>query len=86
MTLTDEDDIPDALGRLRAVYPYIMNLDYDNLRTRQQQNPLLEAAAPESSPLELFHLLYEQQNNAPMAPEDSRYIQSLIETIWRDEA
>lgn len=86
VTLTDEDDIPDALGRLRAVYPYIMNLDYDNLRTRQQQNPLLDAAAPESSPLELFHLLYEQQNNAPMAPEDSRYIQSLIETIWRDEA
>lgn len=86
ITLTDEDDIPDAIGRLRAVYPYIMTLEYDNLRTRLQQNPLAEAAQPESSPLELFSLLYEKQNNTPMGPEETQYIQTLIEKIWRDDA
>lgn len=34
VTLTDEQDIPDAIGRLRILYPNIMKLDYDNTRTR----------------------------------------------------
>lgn len=82
VTLTDEDDIPDAIGRLRAVYPYIMNLEYDNLRTRMHQNPLAEAVQPESTPMELFSLLYEKQNNAPMSDEEASYIRSLMEKIW----
>lgn len=32
--LTDENDIPDALSKLRNVYKNIMKLDYDNTRTR----------------------------------------------------
>ena len=31
--LTDEEDIPDAIGKLRAIYPNIMKLEYDNART-----------------------------------------------------
>ena len=34
VTLTDEEDQPDAIGKLRAIYPNIMKLDYDNQRTR----------------------------------------------------
>ncbi len=34
ITLTDEDDIPDAIGKLQSIYPNIMKLDYDNRRTR----------------------------------------------------
>ena len=85
VTLTDEEDIPDAIGRLRAVYPYIMNLEYDNRRTRQDQNPLEEAVTPESSPLELFSLLYEKQNNAPMDAEEVRIIRSLMARIWEED-
>ena len=33
ITLTDEQDVPDAMGRLRSIYPYLMLLDYDNART-----------------------------------------------------
>ena len=32
ITLTDEEDIPEAMGRLRVIYPYLMKLDYDNMR------------------------------------------------------
>ena len=35
ITLTDEQDVPDALARLRVIYPNLMRLDYDNLRTRK---------------------------------------------------
>ena len=34
LILTDEQDVYDAVGRLRAIYPYLMTLDYDNARTR----------------------------------------------------
>lgn len=86
ITLTDEEDIPDAVGRLRSVYPYIMQLDYDNLRTRLRQNPLQAQAQPESSPLELFGLLYEKQNNSPMSAEETAYLRDLIEHIWEGDA
>lgn len=37
ITLTDEEDIPDAINRLRSIYPNIMQLTYDNLRTKTTQ-------------------------------------------------
>ena len=84
ITLTDEEDIPDAIGRLRSVYPYIMQLEFDNRRTRMNQNPLEEALQPSLSPLELFGLLYEKQNNTPMSDEETACIRSLMERIWED--
>ena len=63
ITLTDEQDVPDALARLRVIYPNLMQLDYDNQRTRQQQ----EICAPERtesiSPLEHLAAFYQLQNN-----------------------
>ena len=86
ITLTDQEDVPEALGRLRTVYPYIMKLSYDNERTRMRQNPLQAEAMPESSPLELFGLLYEKQNNAPLGDDQQAYLTGLIESIWKEEA
>ncbi|MBR2048543.1 MAG: exonuclease SbcCD subunit D [Oscillospiraceae bacterium] len=84
VTLTDEEDIPDAIGRLRAVYPLIMNLDYDNRRTRMDQNPLPQEIVPQTSPVELFDLLYQSMHNAPMDQEDTAYIRALVERIWEE--
>lgn len=82
ITLTDEDDIPDAIGKLRSIYPKIMRLDYDNRRTRMNQNPMLTAPAREATPLELLEQLYEKQNNAPMSDEQREFAAGLIESIW----
>lgn len=86
ITLTDEEDVPEALGRLRTVYPYIMKLSYDNQRTRARQNPLQAEAIPETSPLELFGLLYEKQNNRALGESQRAYLTGLIESIWKEEA
>lgn len=86
ITLTDEEDVPEALGRLRTVYPYIMKLSYDNARTRARQNPLQAEAMPETSPLELFGLLYEKQNNRALGDDQRAYLTGLIESIWKEEA
>ena len=86
ITLTDEEDVPEALGRMRTVYPYIMKLSYDNERTRTRQNPLEAEIMPETSPLELFGLLYEKQNNRELGDDQRKYLTGLIESIWKEEA
>ena len=37
ITLTDEEDIPDGLQKLRIIYPNLMRLEYDNSRTQQNR-------------------------------------------------
>ena len=83
--LTDEEDIPEAVGRLRSIYPNIMKLSYDNTRTRTNQTIDDAEDVERKSPLQLFAQLYEQQNNQPMSDRQSRFVQQLIEAIWEDE-
>lgn len=85
ITLTDEEDIPDAIGKLRAVYHNLMKLDYDNKRTRTNAEINGTADVESKSPLELFSDFYELQNNQPMTDEQERYMRELIEKTWEDE-
>ena len=82
ITLTDEEDIPDAIGKLRVVYHRLMKLDYDNKRTRTSLEIGGAVDVESKSPLELFSDFYELQNNQPMSPEQSEYMKLLIEKTW----
>lgn len=79
--LTDEEDIPDGLQKLRIIYPNLMRLEYDNSRTRQDR--MIETAedAEQKSKLELFEEFYEMQNNQPMSLEQEDYMEHLLEEI-----
>lgn len=85
ITLTDEEDIPDAIGRLRAIYHNLMKLNYDNTRTRRAVEIDGAQGVEKKSPLELFSDLYQLQNNAPMSPEQTALVQELIQTVWEGE-
>ena len=85
ITLTDEEDIPDGVGKLRSIYRNLMKLDYDNKRTRSNAHITGAENVEEKSPLELFSDFYELQNNQPMSDEQREYISSLIESIWEEE-
>ena len=83
--LTDQEDVPEAMGRLRAIYPNVMKLTYDNLRTQSSQE-IWGAERPETkSPLELFRDFYQLQNNQPMSQEQEDFLLGLMETIWEGE-
>ena len=82
--LTDEEDVPEAVGRLRLVYPNMMKLSYDNTRTRIDQLITGPQELDIKSPLQLFGELYEQQNNQPMSEEQLDFARTLIESIWED--
>lgn len=85
ITLTDEEDVPNAVGKLRVIYPNLMKLDYDNSRTRNTFHLEDAADVEHLSPIELFAELYEKQNNVPMNQEQTNFVQSLMEQLWEDE-
>ncbi len=79
--LTDENDIPDAVAKLRTIYHGLMKLDYDNQRTRNAL--VLDAPdTPErTDPMDLLSDFYEQQNGQPMSDEQRAYIKELMERV-----
>lgn len=86
ITLTDEEDVPEAVARLRVIYPNLMKLSYDNARTRS--NAVIDGAVDvqTKSPLQLFGELYELQNNQPMSEVQRDFMTALIGNIWEGEA
>lgn len=82
ITLTDEEDIPEAVGRLRSIYHRLMKLDYDNRRTRSGEQITGTADVTQKTPLALFEEFYTQQNNQPMSAEQAAWTEHLIQQIW----
>ena len=81
LILTDEQDVFDAMSRLRTIYPYLMTLDYDNARTRAAGGMSVPAGMERRTPLELFEALYQRQNHRPMSEVQRAYIAQLMEQI-----
>ncbi len=81
LILTDEQDVFDAMSRLRTIYPYLMTLDYDNARTREAGGMSVPAETERRTPLELFEALYQRQNHRPMSDVQRAYIAQLMEQI-----
>ena len=86
IVLTDEEDIPEAVGKLRLIYPNILKLSYDNTRTREDRTVGDAGDVKTRSPLELFGELYEIQNNQPMSETQRSFALELIRSIWEGEA
>lgn len=78
LTLTDEEDIPDAIGKLRLIYQGLMKLDYDNARTRSNGEITGTEVQRARSPLELFADFYALQNNRPMTQEQLVFVEELL--------
>lgn len=85
ITLTDEDDIPNAIGKLRAVYRNLLLLSYDNTRTRSSAVVQGAEEMERKTPLMLLEEFYEQQNGLPMNEEQQQFAQKMIEDIWEGQ-
>ena len=82
ITLTDEMDIPEAMGKLRTIYHKLMKLSYDNGRTRAAASTQTGEREPPASPLALLEEFYQAQNGASLSSEQRSFAQSLMEEIW----
>ena len=77
--LTDEDDIPNAMARLRAIYPNVMQLEYDNKRTNSGADIIESQNVQDKTEAELFSELFEFQNGQKMSDKQLDYISQIIE-------
>lgn len=81
ITLTDEEDIPDGMQKLRIVYPNLMQLHYDNLRTRINQEITMTEEVEQKTEEELFEEFYQLQNNQEMSTEQKEFVEQLLEKL-----
>lgn len=85
ITLTDEEDVPDAMSKLRTIYHNLMKLDYDNKRTRAAGMADGAEDAEQKQPLSLLEEFYELQNGQPMSEAQRSFAADLMEKIWEGE-
>ena len=85
VTLLDEMDVPEAFHRLAAVYPNLMQMEYDNLRTRERREVQVRKEVAKISPQDIFEGLYETMNNQPLSEVQREYLLGKIDKIWKGE-
>lgn len=80
-TLTDEEEIYDAIGQLRQVYPNLMVLDFENSRTSHVVFSQIAASGDvaKKSPMDLFAAFYQIQNNNELTPEQIHVMEQIFE-------
>ena len=81
ITLTDEEDVTDAVQRLRTVYKNLLQLEYDNVRTRTDNAIEGAERVVEKSPLELMGEFYQLQNNQALSDAQKEYLENLLEEM-----
>ena len=81
--LTDENDVPNALSRLRRrFYENLMILEYDNARTSSDVRIEAKEGEEEKEPIEVLGDLYQMQNGREMSLLQKETAEKLIRRIW----
>lgn len=84
--LTDDDETPDALERLRFNFPNILTLEYDNKRTRANADYNISEDGKEKDPFTVFSEFYEKMNGGMSLNEEQKtYMEKLIEELTEGE-
>lgn len=82
VTLTDEEEILDAIGKVRTVFPNVMQICLENRRyARQQQIRAEEQDILHQDPLQLFAEFYKMQNNIELEEEEAEKIKTIFEEV-----
>lgn len=82
ITLTDENDIVDAMRKLQSVYPLAVTLQYDNTRTRSAQDTSMAEQVDEMTPMQIVSEFYAKQNGQPMTAEQENMMSDLINSLF----
>lgn len=84
LTLTDENDVPNAMQRLQSVYKNLLQLDYDNKRTQTNAELKAVESLEEKTPLELIDDFYRLQNNQELSEEQKQYLTAMLSELGGD--
>ena len=79
--LTDENDVMDAIGRLRVIYPNIMSLEYQNKRTSKETQVEKLKNVEQKTDMEVLEALYELQNNQKLNDAQREFSEKIFKEI-----
>lgn len=85
ITLTDPEAIPDAMSKLRVIYPYLMRLDYQRPQHAAGSLPDEAESSQKKSPLEMLEDFYLRQNGHAMSQEQRLFSQALMDSILEED-
>jgi len=80
--LTDEDEIIDAVGKLRSVYPNLMSLVFENSKTGIDVGAVSAdiETVENLSPYDLFCEFFLEMQGSAMSPEQDAIVRELLES------
>lgn len=81
VTLTDEEEIMDAIGKIHMVYPNVMRLDFDNNKTRACGVNQVPENINLKTHFDLFKEFYTLQNNNDLDNLKIKIISELLEEL-----
>ncbi len=82
--LTDEDDVVNAMARLRTIYPNLMTMSYENSRTKADFQINDNYVYEDKSPMEHFSDFFEMVNGSKMSEKQRKFTAELIEKITEE--
>lgn len=85
VTVLEEEDVPEAFYRLSTVYPNLMQMVYENKRTKSKAEVTVMENAGNSNPEDIFSRLYEEMNHQPLNEKQYSYLMGKINKIWKGE-
>ncbi|MBP5639960.1 MAG: exonuclease SbcCD subunit D [Victivallales bacterium] len=81
VVLTDENDVMDAVGRLRAIYPNIMSLEYKRKTAIVDSDLMGEKSVEQKTDMEVLEKLYKMQNGQEMNDEQREFSEKIFKLI-----
>ena len=83
--LADEEQILDAIGKVRTIYPNVMQISFKNRRHMKQLESaqIKEDQISDQSPAELFEQFYKMQNHIDLDEKRLQLVLSVFEEVIR---
>ncbi len=86
ITLTDEEDVPNAGSRLHFHYPRLLSIRMDNRRTRAEALLSPASAPSQRTPQALIEEFFRLQNGTDFSEAQNAYILQLLEELREAQA
>lgn len=83
--LTDNYEVENAMGKLRTVYPNIMELRYSKNESSNKNNSITDVDVEKKNSLELFGDFFKLKQGRELNDEEKAYMEKLISEIEEEE-
>ncbi|MCR5031851.1 MAG: exonuclease SbcCD subunit D [Lachnospiraceae bacterium] len=79
--LTDEEEVFQAVAKLRLIYPNLMRVEYENLRSMESRVLESSEELQKKEPMDFLEELFLLQNNQDMTEDQVAYARKVLEEV-----